>query len=246
MEFVTGAPIRRESSRLASPGCHGHDDPVHIADRLDDLPWAPYLEPPVGSEVTLLREGRFESLQVADAELAGVDASGALLFESVLSRVTVDGGNFRRTRFRDMWFEGTRWIGSDLVGSEWRDVHVVNSVFAGTQAFDTKLERVVLRECKLDSVNLRDAKLTDVHFVDCHLKDVDFGSAQLAQVTFAGTRIQAALFEHARLREVDFTGATELQFASGFESLRGAVISGAQLIELAPAFARALGVVVRD
>ena len=222
---------------------------MQIAENLDELSWAPYLEAATGgpeSGFAFIREGRFESLLLADAELEQVDASGALLFESALTRVTFDGGLFRRTRFRDVWIEGTRWIGSDLVGSHWQNVHVVNGVFAGTQCFDARLERVLIRECKLDSVNFRDTKLTDVHFVDCQLKDVDFGSAELRGVTFAGSTVDGALFERARLHDVDFTGAPRLGFASGFDSLGGAAISNEQLIELAPAFAKVLGLVVRE
>ncbi|MGW4092934.1 hypothetical protein [Nocardia sp. NPDC004750] len=48
------------------------------------------------------------------------------------------------------------------------------------------------------------------------------------------------------LTALDLRGATALDVADGLDSLRGATISSPQLMDLAPAFARSIGITVRD
>jgi hypothetical protein len=50
----------------------------------------------------------------------------------------------------------------------------------------------------------------------------------------------------ATLKRADLRGATLLDLADGYESLRGAVISTGQLLELAPALAATIGITVKD
>jgi hypothetical protein len=50
----------------------------------------------------------------------------------------------------------------------------------------------------------------------------------------------------ATLKHVDFRGAIALGIADGYDSLRGAIIDGSQLIEIAPGLAAAHGVVVKE
>jgi uncharacterized protein YjbI with pentapeptide repeats len=213
------------------------------ARQLDDLPWAPYLEP---FEDELERETRYESIHLRDAVLNAVEATGSRFFECAFSAVTFEASNCGRAQLRDVWVEATRWIAGDLAATDWCDVEIVGSLLAGVQMFDAQLRRVTFRESKLDSVNLRGAKLQEVQFIDCQLEHADFGGATLTNVSFPGSRIIAATFDRAQLQNVDFRQASELRLAGGYDSLRGATISSAQLIDLAPAFAQALGVIVRD
>jgi uncharacterized protein YjbI with pentapeptide repeats len=95
-------------------------------------------------------------------------------------------------------------------------------------------------------VNARGAHLHDVAFVDCLLRDVDFGGAALTGVTFPGSRLEGVRCEKARMERVDLRDATALGIVAGHEALGGATITSAQLLDLAPAFAHALGVTVKD
>ncbi len=211
--------------------------------KLDALAWAPYLEPFDGD---LEREARYESLHLDQRTLDGVDSNRSRFFECAFTGVTVEGGNYRQVQLRDVWIEATRWIASDLVGGDWLDVQLSASLLAGVQLFDGQFRRVTFRECKLDSVNLRGAKLLDVSFIDCQLEHVDFGGATVTNVDFPGSRISGAIFDRAQLKNVDFRGATELRLEGSYDALRGSTITSAQLIDLAPALAQALGIAVRD
>jgi uncharacterized protein YjbI with pentapeptide repeats len=112
------------------------------------------------------------------------------------------------------------------------------------QAFGATLRRVTFSHCKLDSVNWRSAALREVRFVDCLLRDVDFGEATLTEVSFPGSTLDGVHLRGARLSKVDLRGAASLGIADGVEALRGATIDHGQLLDLAPAFAQALGVTV--
>jgi uncharacterized protein YjbI with pentapeptide repeats len=139
-----------------------------------------------------------------------------------------------------------RMTGTDLAECSWVDSFVVASLLAGTAAFGSTLQRVVFSSCKLNAVNFRGASLVDVVFEDCVLTDVDFGEATLTRVTFPCSRWQEVHLNKATLTEVDLRGATELDLATGFDALRGAIISESQLIALAPAIASALGITVKE
>jgi uncharacterized protein YjbI with pentapeptide repeats len=77
--------------------------------------------------------------------------------------------------------------------------------------------------------------------VDCQLVEPDLSEASLTQVSFEGTRLVSPELGRATLRQVDLSAA-ELIGPRGLTGLRGATISTAQLIDLAPALAAELGI----
>lgn len=211
---------------------------------LADLPYASHLEAHGGEE--LRRDEDYDVVHFREQEFDGSDAGNARFTESAFTAVKLTEGTLRRARFNDVWLHGVQVIGTDLVETRWLDGEVVNSALAGTAAFGADLNRVAFFGCKLVSVNLRDARLREVAFVDSVLRDVDFGGAELTGVTFPGSTLEDTRFDGARLAKTDFRDAAALGVATGHDSLGGATISLAQALDLAPAFARALGVTVKD
>ncbi|SFK90529.1 pentapeptide repeat-containing protein [Streptomyces pini] len=212
---------------------------------LADLPYAEYLQPFDGGG-RLERERTYDTVHFDGDGFHGADAGGAGFVESALTSVEFDGGRYRRARFNDVWLHTVRWVGADLAETDWTDVEAVSGALAGVEAFEARMRRVTFFNCKLDSVNLRAARLRDVSFVDCLLRDVDFGEAALEGVAFPGSVLDGVRLEKARLTRVDLRDAAGLGITAGHDSLRGAIVSPAQLLDLAPALARALGVEVRD
>jgi uncharacterized protein YjbI with pentapeptide repeats len=96
------------------------------------------------------------------------------------------------------------------------------------------------------ATNLRNTTLRDIAFVNCTLRDVDFAEAKLTNVTFPGSTISSLHMDKVEIHNVDLRAASELDINSGFDSLKGAKITNSQLLDLAPAFAQALGVIVAD
>jgi uncharacterized protein YjbI with pentapeptide repeats len=92
-------------------------------------------------------------------------------------------------------------------------------------------------------VNFRDAELTDVVFEGCLLRAPDFGSARMTRVRFTDCRLDQADLSKVTLDQVDLRGA-ELGLIITPDSLRGAIITTAQLYALAPVIAGTLGITV--
>ncbi|WP_030684129.1 pentapeptide repeat-containing protein [Streptomyces sp. NRRL B-1347] len=210
---------------------------------LADLPYAHRLDVFAGE---LERDGDHESVHFDGGTFADLDGGGTAFLECAFSAVAFEGGRYRRARFNDVWAHQTRWVGVDLAETQWTDCEVGAGLLAGVELHGSRLRRVVFHQCKFDSVNLRAAGLRDVTFVDCLLRDVDFSGARLAGVAFPGSTLERVRFDNVTVDRADLSGAAALGIASGFASLRGATISGLQLVELAPVLAATLGLDVKD
>ena len=116
----------------------------------------------------------------------------------------------------------------------------------GVQLHGAVLERVLIRGGKIDYLNLRTARLRDVVFEGCVLVEPDFGGARLERVEFVDCVLKEADFNAATLTDVDLRRPPTLEIARGVDRLAGAVISTAQLVDLAPVFAGELGVRVEE
>jgi len=210
---------------------------------LSDLPYAGDLR---RFSMEQLHQDPHEVVHFDGDRFEGVHLTGARFIESAFTATQWNGGSLRRCRFTDVWLHTVRMTGTDTAECTWLDSHIVDSMFAGTVSFDSEVQRVVFSSCKLTGVNFRASRMTDVVFEDCVLTDVDLGEAALSRVAFPGSSLRGVHLARAKLREVDLRGAVELDLTSGFESLAGAVIGRAQLIELAPALAASTGITVQD
>lgn len=213
-----------------------------ILEELGDLPYAAALrayDGPWESDAT------YDAIHVDGGTVATMDAAHARFIECAFTRVTVEGGTLRRARLSDVWLREARLVAVDLAESEWLDATFLDCVLAGTEAYGADLRRVVFRGGKFDAVNLRGATLTDVRFENCVLRGADLSSATLERVSFPGCRLTEVELTGVTLSKVDLRGA-ELGIVGGHESLRGAILGTAQLIDLAPALAASLGITVRD
>ncbi|HEX6468551.1 MAG TPA: pentapeptide repeat-containing protein [Streptosporangiaceae bacterium] len=214
-----------------------------IVEKLSDLPYADALQAHDG---TWSPGVTYDTIHVDGGTAEDVDAAHARFLECAFTRVTFDGGSLRRARLADVWLHETRLVATDLAETEWLDATLLDSVLAGTAAYGAELHRVVVRGGKLDSVNFRDAALSDVRFENCALRRVDFAGAELDKVSFSGCRLGEVDLTGATLKKVDLRGAAELGITGDHASLRGAIITTAQLVDLAPALAQSLGITVSD
>ncbi|MFD7920625.1 pentapeptide repeat-containing protein [Streptomyces sp. NPDC059740] len=189
-------------------------------------------------------EGDHDGEEFADADLSAQSGLGARFLDCALRRCALDETELTRARFVDSVLEGVRGVGTDLSEATLRDVEVVDARLGGARAWGAVLERVVVRGGKLDFLNLRGARLRDVAFEDCVLQEVDLMDAVLERVSFDRCTLERADLTGARLTDVDLRGASRLEVTRGIDRLAGAVIRTDQLMELAPAFAAQLGVLV--
>ncbi|AHH16109.1 pentapeptide repeat-containing protein [Nocardia nova SH22a] len=210
---------------------------------LTDLPYAADLAP---LEEPLEPDSEYEQIHLDALAVDEVSAAGSWFHRSALTSVAFTGGSVAHSRFDDVWLRGVRWIGTDLGETRWLDAELVDSAWSGVIAVDAQLHRIRFEGCKLESVNFRAAKLRDVTFADCVLRDVDFSSASLRQVDFPGSRLDGVVLHRATLDKVDLREAATLDLIADIGTLKGAIVTTGQLMEMAPAFARAAGITVRD
>ncbi|MGG8405911.1 pentapeptide repeat-containing protein [Streptomyces sp. 12297] len=187
-------------------------------------------------------DGDYDGLEFRDLDLAGQDGSGARFMDCLLERCALDEARLTKARVLDAVLDGVRGVGTDLSGAQLRDVELRDARLGGVQLHGAVLERVLVRGGKIDYANLRTARLRDVVFEGCVLDEADFGGAVLERVEFRDCVLRRADFTGARMTDVDLRAAAEVDVARGLDRLAGAVISPAQLLDLAPAFAAHLGV----
>lgn len=211
---------------------------------LADLSFAEYLVDFPGDE--LRYDDSLSTVHIAGKRFTDPAAGGIHFTEAVFTGVGFDGGTLRRSRFNDAWLHGSTFVGTELAESVWLNSELVNTALAGVECYEGLFNRVAFFDCKLEAVNLRAARLRDVMFVDCVLRDVDFNGAELTRVSFPGSTLADIRFDKARMAKVDLRSTRELVIRNGYDSLRGATITYAQSLELAPHFARFLGVTIAD
>jgi uncharacterized protein YjbI with pentapeptide repeats len=209
---------------------------------LADLPFAAALAPHAGG---LVPSTEYDGLHFDRLSFDEPRAASSRFIECAFTGVTFQGGGLRRARFSEVLLRDVRLIATGLAETQWADVAVTQSVAAGVEAFGAELRRVTLRGCKLDSVNFRGAVLTEVIFDNCDLSDVDFAGATLVRAAFRNSRLARADFSRVSMDATDLRGA-ELGIIIDQTSLRGATVSTAQLVQLAPVLAQTLGITVSD
>jgi len=209
---------------------------------LADLPFAAALR---AGPATMAPGESYDSAHFDGLDLTGPDASGSRFLDCAFTRVSIQDGRLRRARFTDVWLRDVRLMSTILAETTWVDAEVIGSAAAGVEAFGAQLRRVSLRGCKLDSVNFREAALVDVTFDNCVLRDVDFAGATLTRTAFPGSRLTGVNLARVTLDQVDLRGA-ELGITIDPECLRGAIVTTAQLGEIAPLLAESIGLTVAD
>jgi uncharacterized protein YjbI with pentapeptide repeats len=155
-----------------------------------------------------------------------------------LSGSRLEGASLTHCTFEAIEADVARWRGLSARTTAFRDARMT-----GVQLNESTLREVVFEQTRLDMANFRLARLERVTFRDCSLTEADFGDAQLDSVRFERCRLRGATFRDARCRSTDLRGCS-LEAIEGAGGLAGATIDPVQLMELAPALARHVGLVV--
>jgi uncharacterized protein YjbI with pentapeptide repeats len=173
------------------------------------------------------------ALVLDDGEAVGIRVEGA----------RQPGVSFARARLVDVQLVRCDLSGCDFSSSAWERVELVDCRLSAVELPQASLRHVTFTDCRLDDANVRLAQLRDVRFASCDLRGAELQGAQLERVAFAGTDLTRADVSGVRCRDVDLRDA-RLDALEGASALAGATIEPGQLVGLAPALARALGIVV--
>lgn len=193
----------------------------------------------------LTADGDLDGVRLHGETITDVAADGVRLLDCELSACTLSGTDLARSTWRDTRLAAVRLVGVQLIRSRWTGVDVAESSLAGCDLSSAQLRRLTLTGCRLDAVNLRASVWEDVTLVECRLRDVDLAQARLSGVRFVRCTLERVDLTRAELHEVDLRSST-VELSRGWDRLRGAIVDPAQLMQLAPALAAALGIRVES
>lgn len=150
-----------------------------------------------------------------------------------------------KLQLQDCVIESCNLTAGHFAEASWHVVNLINTRASGMQLQNSLLKHVIFKNCKLDVVNLRFAKLENVVFESCVVTDLDLYKSQLKNVQFIDCDLIGLEFSEAHLQNVDLT-RSRLVSIKGLRGLKGATISSEQLMQLAPALAQEIGLLVQE
>ena len=189
-------------------------------------------------------DGDYDGLRVRrDAIWRSRRGAGARFMDCALEGCALDETELTRARCMDSVLTGVRGVGTDLAEASLRDVELVDARLGGVQLHGAVLERVrgARREDRLPESAQGPAEGRGLRGLRARPSRISAG-AQLERVEFRDCVLKRADFSAVRMEDVDLRTVAELDIARGVERLAGAVISPAQLMDLAPVFAAQIGV----
>ena len=195
------------------------------------------------SRSSLERDGDYEAVHFEALSFAGQVAEYANFLGCRFDRCAFDEASLRRAHISDCLFEEVRATSVDTGDSVWRDALVTVRRVGALLAPGASWSSVRVRGGRLDLVDLSGAHLADVAFEGCAMGELDLGTAEARGLSFEDCEIELLDVTGARLVSADLTGAT-IGAVRGVSGLRGATITPAQLMDLAPLLAAHLGVKV--
>jgi uncharacterized protein YjbI with pentapeptide repeats len=166
--------------------------------------------------------------------------------ESVRARdVRLAGARLGRLGLLDCEFLRCDLAGVDATSSSLVRVALDECRLTGADVGSATLRDVVVRDCRMDLASVRDARLERVTFERCTLCELDLQGARLHEVRFHGCDLSAAIFADADCSRCELYDCTYTGLR-GITGLRGTTLGWGDAVELAPAFAAALGVTVAE
>ena len=187
----------------------------------------------------------YDAIDFVDGDFTGQDASDARFLECRLQRCCLDGLTMQRARVVESLLAEVHGASVDFSDTAWRDSGITGSRLGAVTLAGATWTGIRVRGSKLGFVNLAGARLEDVVFEGCEIGTLDVRTAQLRSVGLVDCTIDELNVAGATLSKVDLSGA-RLRSLIGVESMRGAIVSQAQLHDLAPLLAAELGLEIRD
>ena len=177
-----------------------------------------------------------DQVGLGGADLSNSTWEGVALRDVDLSEAALDG-----SRFADASIER-----SDLANVGARSASLLRTRVVGGRAIgiglsEARIKDTTFEDVAFDLAHLRFARLSRVVFRNCRMHEVDFANAQFDSVLLDGCDLTGADFTKTSFTRCELRGST-LDEVRGLTSLTGVAMRWADVIALAPVFARALGV----
>lgn len=176
----------------------------------------------------------------APTDVAAEDLAEGL--EGIVARdVRLPGARLGRLGLLDCAFERCDLAGLDASSSSLVRAALTGCRLTGCNGREALLRDVVLRDCRMDLASLAGARMERVTFERCDLRELDLHAGRLHEVRLLGCDLSGAIFEETDCTRCELRDCTYTDLR-GISGLAGTTIGWADAVELAPAFAAALGV----
>lgn len=189
--------------------------------------------------------GTYELLRFTDLDISARNLVGATFSECEFNGVVANEAVLRSVRLLESRLSGMYAPSLDLARATLRDVQISDSRMGAVDLYDAAIRSVAVTASKLTWANFRGAELRNMVFTDCVFDELDLAGAAADRIAFRNCTATTLRVDQSRLRHVDLRGLSFTDI-SGLDSLKGAVLSSPQAVDLAPAFAAHLGVTVTD
>jgi uncharacterized protein YjbI with pentapeptide repeats len=166
----------------------------------------------------------FQAGRLVSCSFAGTDIDKARLINLELSKCDLSNSTWSQCKLVQVSAASCKILGAKWTESQWTDVVFTDSLGKLLQLYGSKLKHVI--------------------FENCRLEQADFRSCQLDQVRFANCNLTGAEFYGAKLNQVEFSGSVLDGIKANAGDLKGAIIDGQQLLQLAETLAGMLGIKV--
>lgn len=216
--------------------------------RKQDRPIAPRVSAPDLPEA--FEDGdarRYADLQrVRLDDLAGdVDLEHASLEECAIVSSSVGTLALRGATLVDVEITDIRAVSLVARDATIRRLRIAGGRIGTLDLADAGVAELELRDVRVDYLSFAGAKLEDVLIVDSTIRAIDLPQARLTRVAFEGCRADEVDPRGMRAADLDLRGLDALSYLDVL-ALRGATLTEDQVRMLAPAFAAAAGIDVRD
>jgi uncharacterized protein YjbI with pentapeptide repeats len=192
-----------------------------------------------------LEGGRdYDSLLFADLDFTGQEAADARFLGCRFERCCVEGLSLRRARLIDCFLVDLHGASFDAADSVWRDCQMNGGRVGALALAGTSWTSVRVSGARFGFLNLAEARIGDSLLEACVVGSLDLRAAQVRSLALADCAVEELNVTEAALSRLDLSGA-RLKGLVGVENLKGAIISQQQLLDLAPALAAQIGIVVR-
>lgn len=199
----------------------------------------------------VLDEGRppsrgAESFQVRWTTLEAVtDAAHSEIAECALDEVTVERLDVTGASLVDVEVSDLRATAVVGRAARLRRARFTGGRIGTLDLADADIDEVELRGIRIDYLSLAGARVEDLVISGCTIGTLDVPQARLSRVAFHDSRADEVDTRGVRCEHVDLRGLDAVSYLDP-AGLRGATLSPAQIEQLAPALAAALGIRIRD
>lgn len=206
-------------------------------------PQQPRIGQLVAKSAALTKQANLRNLELNDVDWSNQEASLVKLDEISATSLKLSSAKLSKFEISDCRFKNCQLTGTKLIDSNWLRVEVIGSRCSGLDLAGAHLSDAIFKDCKLDLANFRWAEFKRVKFQDCELREADFGGAKFYDVSFTNCNIEQVDFSQAKLTNVDLQTSALIDL-KGVLSLKGAMLSRDQLIQISGALAAEAGIII--